>query len=203
MKGISGTFAMSALSGAPTSNNNSITIRMLLSTRRFGSLGRRCFSELAENANVNHPRMSIAKNYLKLKRIADSIDENSLRRALTEPCTVDDVISQKNLSGFEVYLTTSTAKIYHAPFVNNPDVWQNWPQWRVVVKEFSKVPLLCYLVCFGWVFQFTLRCSCYSAGYTIQFLSNNIYICIWTLVSTIWLFISLWWLIRWEKNILH
>ena len=122
---------------------------MMLSTRRFGSLGRRCFSELAENANVNHPRMSIAKNYLKLKRIADSIDEKSLRRALTEPCTVDDVISQKNLSGFEVYLTTSTAKIYHAPFVNNPEVWQNWPQWRVVVKEFSKVPLLCYLVCFG------------------------------------------------------
>ena len=125
---------------------------MLLSTRRFGSLGRRCFSELAENANVNHPRMSIAKNYLKLKRIADSIDENSLRRALTEPCTVDDVISQKNLSGFEVYLTTSTAKIYHAPFVNNPEVWQNWPQWRVVVKEFSKVPLLCYLVSWDTIF---------------------------------------------------
>ena len=124
---------------------------MMLSSRRFGSLGRRCFSELAENANVNHPRMSIAKNYLKLKRIADSVDEKSLRRALTEPCTVDEVINQTHLSSFEIYLTTSTAKVYHAPFVNNPDAWQNWPMWRLVVKEFSKGPLFGYLVCFGYV----------------------------------------------------
>ena len=122
---------------------------MMLSSRRFSALGRRGFAVMAENTNVNHPRMSIAKNYLKLRRIADAKDEASLRLALTTPCTVEEVMRQPDLSEFEMYLTSSTSKPYHAPFVDDPTLWQNTSYLSIAYREVQKLENYGFLIGFA------------------------------------------------------
>ena len=122
---------------------------MMLSAPRFSKLGRRCFSVLAENVNVNHPRMGIAKNYLKLRRIADATDEAALRAALTDTCTVEQVVSQPDLSAFELYLTSSTSKPYHAPFVDDANLWQNRSTLYICYREVQKLENYGFLIGFA------------------------------------------------------
>jgi hypothetical protein len=65
-------------------------------------LGRRCFG--TDNIKVNHPRVSIAKNVLKLRRIAAATCETTLRAALTDPVTVEQIAAQPDLTVYEARL---------------------------------------------------------------------------------------------------
>ena len=111
---------------------------MMLSTAKFGSVGRRCFATLADNVNVNHPKIGIAKNILKLRRIAAATCESSLKAALSDAVTIEQIAAQPELTKYEFRLLGSTTKTYHAPFVKSPHAWQNWSWARITMHEMRK-----------------------------------------------------------------
>ena len=108
----------------------------MLASARFSKIGRRCFgTSLPDNLNVKHPRVGIAKNILKLRRIAASTCETSLRAALSDPVSVEQIAAQADLTRYEAHLLATTAKTYHAPFVPNPNMWQNFSMAKSLYTE--------------------------------------------------------------------
>jgi hypothetical protein len=112
----------------------------MLSSARLSNIGRRCFStSLPDNINVNHPRVSIAKNVLKLRRIAAATCETTLRAALADPVTVEQIAAQPDLTVYEARLLATTVKTYHAPYVPSPHAWQNWHWAKISYTEMMKL----------------------------------------------------------------
>lgn len=110
----------------------------MLRTAKFGSVARRCFVTLPDNINVNHPKIGIAKNILKLRRIAAATCETSLKAALSDPVSLEQIAAQPDLTLYEFRLLGGTRKIYHAPFVKNPNAWQHWSTGRIFLRELRK-----------------------------------------------------------------
>ena len=112
--------------------------KMMLRSAKFGSVARRGIATLPDNVNLNHPKIGIVKNILKLRRIAAATCETTLKAALTDPVTIEQVMTQPELTKYEMLLVCGTNKIYHAPFVKNPNVWQNFGWGRLINHEMRK-----------------------------------------------------------------
>ena len=121
----------------------------MLSSSKLASIGRRCFASVPDNIDLNHPRLAIAKNIYKLRKITDATCENSVRAALKDSVSVEDVANQAALSAFEMNLLSTTAKTYHAPYVPSTLVWQNQPFLKYVYNEFMKLENFGFLVGFA------------------------------------------------------
>lgn len=126
-----------------------IYVVIMLSSSKFASVGRRCFRSVPDNINLSHPRLAIAKNILKLRKITDANCEASVRAALKDSVSVEDVAAQPCLTAFEINLLSTTAKTYHAPFVRSTLVWQNQPFLKYVYNEFMKLENFGFLVGFA------------------------------------------------------
>ena len=104
---------------------------MMIATKKIAIAGSRKLSTKAATMknqviiDENHPRVGIAKNYMKLRRIADATDEDAVRKALTDKCTLNQVVAQKDISNFERWLYSSTTTVKYRPYVPNPNAWQN------------------------------------------------------------------------------
>lgn len=109
---------------------------MMSRATKISSVARRSYVSLPCNINLSHPRLAIAKNMYKLKKITAADSEEAVRAALKDAITAEEVANQPNLSAFERNLLMTTAKTYHAPFVPNPHVWQNMPYGTYVYKEY-------------------------------------------------------------------
>ena len=112
--------------------------KMMLNTKKFGSVARRCIATLPDNINVNHPKIGIAKGILKLRRIAAATCETSLKAALSDPVSLEQIAAQPDISLFEFRLLSGTRKIYHAPYVKSPNAWQHWSFSRIAMREMRK-----------------------------------------------------------------
>ena len=122
---------------------------MLSRATKISSIGSRCFASVPCNLNVNHPRLAIAKNIYKLRKITDASCEESVRAALKDSVAVEDVANQACLSAFEMNLLSTTAKTYHAPYVPSTLVWQNQPFLKYVYNEFMRLENFGFLVGFA------------------------------------------------------
>jgi hypothetical protein len=118
---------------------------MMLKSAKFGSGARRCFNTLPDNIDINHPKIGIVKNFLKLRRIAAATCETSLKAAQTDPVSLEQIIAQPHLTEFEYGLLSTTTKVYHAPYVPNPKAWQHWHWTRQTWREMKDPINYCYI----------------------------------------------------------
>jgi hypothetical protein len=81
------------------------------------------------------PRMTIAQGMLKIQALSNASSQEALAAAVTHTPTIDTTKLPDEIAHLDTYLT-STIGVKQAPFVPNPDAWQNMPLWKYVITEY-------------------------------------------------------------------